>query len=273
VQVGGDVTATPFDVRAENGALLVALWLPGASGAAGSAAQHYVEWTCSGAAGAGWLLETLSTAYAGTVQQLLTTNQQGLESSTTGWAATGTGAVIARDAAGARTGSFGLKLDHSGAAGTNDIDARTPTGSSGFAVVAGAYFAVSAWVKDDATNHKTAELLISFYTSGSVLIGSAISLGTLTTTGSFQQLAGTAVAPSTAAYGTITWRIKSATNGTGVWYADDFSVTEAGLFAVLSVGGNTDTATIAGVETPGVDVPVLVGTTRTSPAGQAVAQT
>jgi len=268
-QVGGTVTVTPFDVRSSP-RLPQSLSLPGASGAAGSAAQHYVEFTSTAASGVGWLVTTLTTGETAT--EKLTTNQQGLETDTTGWAA-GATTTISQSATYARTGTKSLRLECT--AGTATVSATTPTGTSGFTVIVGAAVTVTAYGRVNAAiSTKTGRLKIVWYTAAGATISTTTGSDVSLPNSGFVALTVTAPAPATAAYAAVKVEVDSLPNGGSNYvYFDDFAAQHDGVYASLGIGGNTDTATIAGTETVGTDVPVLVGTTRTAPASQGVAQT
>jgi hypothetical protein len=267
-QIGGTVTVTPFDVRDEP-LLPQEIWLPGASGAAGTAAQHYVEWTCTGASGSGWLLTTLDVSGDADVQAL-TTNQQGLETNTAGWSA-GTNATITRSTTVAQAGSASLRLESS--SGTGQREAEADGGAKTAIVVTGGLVTASAYYRS-AVNTRTARLGIRFYTSGSALISTTYGSDITTSTGAWTAVSAPAACPSNAAYVTLVMQLDGVVAGGGEFhYGDTFSMTQGNTYQGLTFGGGTDIATIAAVDNASVDVPVVVGTTRTAPAGQGVAQT
>lgn len=265
VQVGGDMTVNPFDVRDEP-RLLQIVSKAAASGAAGTAVQHYLEFTSTATSGDGWLLATVSSTDP-TATEKLSTDSRGIESDVGTWSATTANTAITSSPTVAHTGTKSLSLQYT-TAGNADIEAATATGASGFAVIPGLSYIASGWTRHITTS-RTHQLSLSFYTSGGVLISTTV-VATQTSTTSFAQMSGSMAAPATAAFAALRWKVVGAAQSPEVHYGDDFSVTEYGPYAGLSGGGNTDTATIDGVETPGTDIPILVGTTRTSPADQTV---
>lgn len=260
VQVGGDVTVAAFDVRgAPQAPQLISL--AEASGAAGTAVQHYVEWSSTAATGLGWLLYAMGTEEDPASQLLVQADQDFETSSGLTW----NGSGVARVNSNGRSGAWSLNANHSFGGGTSDL---TPS-TSYYTVFPGSIVAISGWIKDDGANHKTSTLEVNWLNSSFVPISTTV-LGTITTTGAYQQIAGTVSPPPTAVHATLTWRVVSASFGTGNWYGDDFSMTQGGLYATLGFNGGIDRATVSGVEQGNEVVPVLIGTTVASPSGLTV---
>lgn len=264
-QIGGTLTVTADDVRA-NPRLLQVLALPTPTAAAGSAAQHYVEFSTTGESGAGWIIPALDVDGPAAVQ-MLTTNQQGLETDTTGWAA-GASATISQSATYAHGGTKSLRLESS--AGTGTRTATTPTGVSGFAVVPGQLLSASAYGRVNAAIAAlTGRLKIVWYTAAGASISTTTGSNVTLPNTAFAALAAAGIAPATAAFAAVVVEVDALANGGSNYaYFDDVSALRGSALQALTFNGATDVATVAGVDDPDLDVPVLVWTAIASPANQ-----
>jgi hypothetical protein len=266
VQVGGDVQITPNEVRGAP-RLAQIVTLPFLSAATGlGTTQHYLEISCAGAQGQGWLITTISDGETVTTQKL-SAGSQTFEVSTTGaWAAVGGVTTIAASNTFFHSGAWSLAMRHTSGGGPDT--ATTPTGVGGFVVTPGLLYQVGGWFRDDGTNHATESLQIVFYTSGGAPIGSPTVIGSVVSTAAWQQVFGSTVAPPTAAFAAIQW-VSTGGAVSAFFYADDFTVLESGIYSILD--GNTDTVTVGGVELVDRQVPIVLAGMRVAPAGLAAA--
>ena len=258
-QIGGDVTVTPFDVR-DNPRQAQIIALPAASAAAGTAVDHYIELTCTASEGAGWLTPGLVPEYADTTStELLTTNQQGLETNTAGWAP-GTSSTAARSTSQAYAGSASLALTSSSGTGTRSVHTDAPA----FAVLVGATYTASAQVRG--TVARTSRLKLIWYDSGTSEISRDAGTDVVDSTTAWTELTVTAIAPATAVTAALLWEVDALPTAE-THYGDAFTVSETITMASLTFTG---AATVAGSAIDGA-FPVLVGTSETSPSGQGAA--
>ena len=131
----------------------------------------------------------------------------------------GSNATVARTTATAKSGAASLSVTSSAA---GDMDARTPSGTSGIPVIASTTYRASAWVRRAAggTPSLTVDLRVDWYDSGGALISTDTSTSLADTT-TFQKLSITLTSPSNASYARVRPRWASATAAGEVHYADD----------------------------------------------------
>lgn len=152
---------------------------------------------------------------------LLTPNQQTVETNTTGFSA-GTGSTIARSTAQFRTGVASLSFTRTASSG--QPRARTSTGLSGTAVTAGTSYVGQCWVKSGSTG--TATVLIEFYDAAGASLGTTTGSSSVVTTSGWALVGVTATAPALSAFCSIQVSGSSVPNGE-LWYADDWTLAAA----------------------------------------------
>ena len=139
------------------------------------------------------------------------------EADATGWS--GSNATVARSTATAHSGSASLSVTSSAA---GDMDARTPSGTSGIPVAPSAQYRASCWVRRAAggTPSLSATVRVGWYDTGGSAISTDVSSAISDTT-TFQILSLTATSPSNAAYARVQVFWAAATAAGEVHYADD----------------------------------------------------
>lgn len=155
---------------------------------------------------------------------LLTVNQQGVETNTTGFT-NGTGTTIARTTAQFRTGTASLSFMRNSGAGTGTARATTLTGLNGTAVTVGVTYVGQCWVL--AATAGTATMRMFFYDAAGTQIGSPTS-GTAkaVTTTAWSAASVIVTAPTGAAFAAIDVT-SSAIAASEMWFADDWALAEA----------------------------------------------
>lgn len=146
--------------------------------------------------------------------QILT--NPGFETNTTGWAA-GANTTISRDTGTKRTGTASLKLTPTSS--PNPISATTPTGTSGFAVEAGASYQARGWFRGSPA--ESSRVTLTWYNAAGTLISSVSSpdLSGSAPTWTAPLVVGTA--PALAAFASIEVRGDAGVGGIGAQFVDD----------------------------------------------------
>lgn len=156
-----------------------------------------------------------------------TLTNPGFEVNTTGWAG-GTNTTIARVTTPVRTGAGSLRVTRTTSTGT--ASASTPTGTSGFPVVAGHTYTASLYSRAAATS-RTVLVELRFYDAAGSLIGAQGS-GIANSTSAWTQTSQTFTAPVGSKYAGVSAQVLSAATSE-IHYIDDVSLTLAGAAYVL----------------------------------------
>lgn len=153
------------------------------------------------------------------VTNLLDQTQSTFEPNIDGWSAS-VNCSIARSTLAQRDGLGSMRL-RSSAAG--DMEAVTPTGTSGFPVVGGATYTVRGSFRA-ASVGRTCYALVYWYTSGNTYISESYSSGITSTTTGWTEDAFNATAPSNAAYGACVAVVVGTAAANEDHYIDHFGV-------------------------------------------------
>lgn len=124
-----------------------------------------------------------------------------LETNTTGWAAVRQSEVLTRDSAFAYAGTYSLKIANNNYS-SNFLDARTPTGISGFRVDGSTDYTYSAYLYSAQTG-RFGYVRVHYYTSSGTEISNHISPGVALVNGGWTRASLTHTAPSNAYYAAV----------------------------------------------------------------------
>lgn len=152
---------------------------------------------------------------------ILSVNQASLETGTTGWAAT-LNCAVAQSAAQAFDGTKSLSLT-STAAGR--MDAATPSGTSGFAVVPGDQFTASAYFRAAVTARNVHVYIFWFQSGGAASSHPNDGFAGADITSGWTQVTGTVNAPGDAAFAQVVVSIDTTGAGAEVHYVDAIGFT------------------------------------------------
>ncbi len=175
----------------------------------------------------------------------LTANQSSVETDTTGFQAD-TNAAIARTTATAADGVASLRITSS-AAGASA--ARTLSGTSGIAVVAGAKYTALASFRPAAARDCHVDII--WYTAGGAVISTTAGATANVAAGAYTALAVTAVAPATAAFAAVR-PVFTATAGAETCDVDRWALHE-GDSLTWTLGPSTGTGTARYLSVAAVD--------------------
>lgn len=250
-QIGGDVTVTVCDVR-DAPQLMQRVAKAMASAGAGIVGQCYVEWSTTGADGFGWLVARVGTGESGSTESL-STDDRTFEGGVGDWTGGSCAAIAQQNGVGVGATWGGQAREACGTTGQREVSI-----SAGVVAVTGGRVSLSGQVKAPA-NARTFRLGIRFWDVANALISTVYGTDIVTSTGAYQTVSVDAGPPANAVWVGPVAQADGVTAFENWAWLDSFSMLQGPASQGLTIGGGTDIATIAGVDEPNSDFPVVVG--------------
>ncbi len=155
-----------------------------------------------------------------TATNSLTGQNTGFEGGLGNWVAS-TNNAVTDTAAQAHTGSNSMAMTSSASGDMTSASCSAGTvTTNGFAVVPGNQVNVQAWVRS-AVSVRTCSVGVDWYTSGGSFVSTSYGTGAADSTSAWTLIAGTVVAPATAAFGRVNVKVAATGAGSEVHYVDD----------------------------------------------------